>query len=184
MLVKFCSRVACERPRLLITSSFLDSQLLLLRQLPFFHQHQLPKDIFGYIIKNKSENKEIYFLWIIKCICAHPFLLHKQLPFFIQEQQCELFKTKIAWHLWFPKVGPAVYMRGYLRSICTILPSRGTSFPNWEFITQLSKIEHIFIIMLRIKIFENLQDFSSLQFHLQYGAISVFRLSKVLNLKN
>ena len=44
-------------------------------------------------------------------------------------------EIKIARHLWFWKVGLAVYMRGYLRSICTIL-EWWNKFPNWEFITQ------------------------------------------------
>ena len=57
-------------------------------------------------------------------------------------------KTKEARYLWLSKVGLAVYMRGYLRSICTILQAQN-KFPNWEFITQASPtIEHIILILL------------------------------------
>ena len=71
-------------------------------------------------------------------------------------------------------------MRGYLRSICTILQPRN-KFPNWEFITQASTIEHI-IIMLRIKTFENASGFYLPQVDFQHGAISVPRFVKTQRL--
>ena len=71
-------------------------------------------------------------------------------------------------------------MRGYLRSICTILQPRN-KFPNWEFITQASTIEHI-IIMLRIKTFENASGFHLPEVNFQHGAISVFGLFKTQRL--
>ena len=75
VLVKFCSKVAsCERPRLLITPSFLDSQLLLLRQLPFFHPHQLTQNIFVQITKCISLKPQNVFLQVLLTDDVHFFL--------------------------------------------------------------------------------------------------------------